>query len=172
VYHIPGRLCWKITLLPQTITFRVHIWASERHPQGCSGVATQSTKRLLPERHSQGCSGVATQSTKRLLPERHPQASGPLAQVYRIPGRLCWKVTISVSEIKSMVFFYLRIIIHICPLLVIRVLKKETIFLRRKGHLRIVRLIIDIETGMSPVMPLETVVDITHTNNKNYCQFK
>jgi hypothetical protein len=33
--------------------------------------------------------GVATLSTKRLLPERHPQATGPLAQVYRIPGRLC-----------------------------------------------------------------------------------
>jgi hypothetical protein len=30
-----------------------------------------------------------TLATKRLLPERHPQASGPLAQVYRKPGRLC-----------------------------------------------------------------------------------
>jgi hypothetical protein len=57
---------------------------------------------------------VATLSTKRLLPERQPQASGPLAQV-----RLWWKVTISVSENKSMFVFYLRIIIHICPPLVI-----------------------------------------------------
>ena len=40
------------------------------------------------------------------------------------------------------------------------VLKKETIFLRRKDHFQIVSLIIDIETGMSPVIPLETVVDI------------
>jgi hypothetical protein len=52
------------------------------------------------------------------------------------------------------------------------VLKKETIFLTRKDHVRIVGLIIDIETQMSPVMPLETVVDITPTNNKNDFQFK
>jgi hypothetical protein len=64
---------------------------------------------------------VATLSTKRILPERHPQASGPLAQVYRIPGRLCWKVTISVSENKSMFLFYLRIIIHISPPLVLNI---------------------------------------------------
>ena len=70
-----------------------------------------------------GCSGVATLATKRLLPEQHPQASGPLAQVYRIPGRLCWKVTISVSENKSMFLFYLQIIIHICPPLVLRFLQ-------------------------------------------------
>jgi hypothetical protein len=62
--------------------------------------------------------GVAALSTKRLVPERHPQATGPLAQVNCIPGRLCWKVTISVSENKSMFLFHLRIIIHICPPLV------------------------------------------------------
>jgi len=38
---------------------------------------------------------MATLWTKRLIPERHPQASGSLAQVFRKPGRLCWKVTIS-----------------------------------------------------------------------------
>ena len=70
----------------------------------------------------------------RLLPERYPQVSRPLAQVYRKLGRLfshnimygismkigrlCWKVTISVSENKSMFLFYLQIIIHIGPTLV------------------------------------------------------
>jgi hypothetical protein len=48
------------------------------------------------------------------------------------------------------------------------VLKKETTFLRRKDLFRIVSLIIYIETGMSPFMPVETVVDITHSNDKNY----
>jgi hypothetical protein len=57
-------------------------------------------------------------ATKRLRPERNPQASGPLAQVYRKPGRLCCKITISVSENKSKFLFYLQIIIHICPTLV------------------------------------------------------
>jgi hypothetical protein len=50
--------------------------------------------------------GVATLSTKRLLPERHPQPSGQLVQVNRIPGRLSWKVTISVSQNKSMFLYY------------------------------------------------------------------
>jgi hypothetical protein len=39
-------------------------------------------------------------------------------QVYRKPGRLCWKVTISVSEDNSTFWFYLQIIIHIWPRLV------------------------------------------------------
>jgi hypothetical protein len=51
--------------------------------------------------------GVATLSTKTLLPERHPLSSGPLAQVKPIPGRLCWKVTVSVLENKLMFFVLL-----------------------------------------------------------------
>jgi hypothetical protein len=66
-------------------------------------------------RSSTGCSGVATLATKRLLPKRHSQASGPRSQVYRKPGRVCWKVTTSVLQNKSMFLFCSQVIIHICP---------------------------------------------------------
>jgi hypothetical protein len=71
------------------------------------------------EPHERRPRNSITLATKRLLPERHPQTSRPLAQVYRKPGRLCSKVTISVSENNSTFWFYLQIIIHICPRLVL-----------------------------------------------------
>jgi hypothetical protein len=70
------------------------------------------------EHHERRPRTSITLATERLLPERQPQASGPLPQVYRKPGRLCWKVTISVSENNSTFWFYLQIIIHISPRLV------------------------------------------------------
>jgi len=72
---------------------------------------------------------VATLATKKLRPEWHPQASGPLAQVYCKTGRLCCKITISVSENKSKFLFYLKIIIYIFPTLV----EKMGLLLRDKA---------------------------------------
>jgi hypothetical protein len=39
----------------------------------------------------------------------HPQASGSLAQVCHIPGRLCWKITISVLENKSNFYYVYKL---------------------------------------------------------------
>ena len=77
---------------------------------------------------------MATLANKRLLPERHLQASGPLAQVYRKPGRLCWKETVPVSENKSMFLFYLQIIIHICPTLVLLATLDDGGYENRKAY--------------------------------------
>jgi hypothetical protein len=78
-------------------------------------VRLKGRETLENEPHERRPRTSITSATKRLPPERHPQASGPLASVYRKPGRLCLKVTISVLENNSTFWFYLQIIIQIFP---------------------------------------------------------